>query len=151
MLDANGKYHQMGKELSSKEATHQDVYFYLDELKFVWDKGKNESNVRKHGIDFRTAALVFNDPYALTDFDYDHSDDEVRHIETGIPVDPHDMLSIPGFEGIPRAFLGAVENVLLVVYTMRYIEGSEYHRIISARAAEEDEIKEYEAAKLADY
>ena len=119
-------------------------------MKFVWDKAKNEINIRKHGIDFKTAALVFNDPYALTDFDYDHSNDEIRHSETGMPIDLNDTLDLPGLEGIPRAFLGAVDNVLFVVYTMRYISGAEYHRIISARAAEKDEIAEYEAAKRAD-
>ena len=85
---------------------------------------------------------MFNDPYALTDFDYEHSEDEDRHSETGVPVDLHDTLDIPGFEGVPRAFLGAVDNVLFVVYTMRYISGSEFHRIISARAAEKEEIEE---------
>ena len=129
---------------------HEDEYFYLDELKFVWDKAKNEHNIKEHGIDFKTAALVFNDPYALTDFDYDHSDGEDRHSETGVPVDLHDTLDVPGFEGVPRAFLGAVDDVLFVVYTMRFIAGSEFHRIISARAAEKEEIEEYEAAKLAD-
>lgn len=129
---------------------HEDEYFYLDELKFVWDKAKNEVNIRDHGVDFRTAALVFNDPYALTDYDFGHSDDEDCDTAIGVPVDLTDTLDVPGFEGIPRAFLGAVDDVLLVVYTMRFIAGSEYHRIISARAAEKDEIEEYEAAKLAD-
>ena len=129
---------------------HEDEYFYLDELKFVWDKAKNEINIKKHGVDFRTAALVFNDPYALIDYEYRHSDDEDRDTAVGVPVDYADTSTIPGFEGVPRAFLGAVDDVLFVVYTMRFIAGSEYHRIISARAAEKDEIREYEAAKLAD-
>ncbi len=50
---------------------------------------------------------------------------------------------------------GCQEHILerLTMYcllSMRYISGSEFHRIISARAAEKEEIKEYEAAKLAD-
>ena len=130
--------------------THEDEFFYLDELKFVWDKAKNEHNIIEHGVDFKTAALVFNDPYALTDYDYSHSDDEDRENAIGVPVDLTDTMDIPGFEGVPRAFLGAVDDVLFVVYTMRFISGSEYHRIISARAAEKEEIEEYEAAKLAD-
>lgn len=129
---------------------HEDEFFYLDELKFVWDKAKNEMNIREHGVDFRTAALVFNDPYALTDYDYEHSEDEDRDHAIGVPVDLTDTLDIPGFEGVPRAFLGAVDDVLFVVYTMRFLAGSEYHRIISARTAEKEEIKEYEAAKFAD-
>lgn len=132
------------------KTVHEDEFFYLDELKFVWDKAKNLHNIEAHGIDFKTAALVFNDPYALTDYDIEHSEDEERLNETGIPVDWNDTLDIPGFEDVPRAFLGEVDNVLFVVYTMRYIEGSEYHRIISARAAEEDERRAYEEAKLAD-
>ena len=114
---------------------HEDEYFYLDELKFVWDKAKNEINIRKHGIDFKTAALVFNDPYALTDFDYDHSNDEIRHSETGMPIDLNDTLDLPGLEGIPMAFLGAVDNVLFVVYTER----RNRVRLISARPANKKE------------
>ena len=30
-------------------------------LKFEWDEDKNKLNYKKHGIDFETAMLVFND------------------------------------------------------------------------------------------
>ena len=29
---------------------------------FVWDAKKEEANIRKHGVDFETAARVFKDP-----------------------------------------------------------------------------------------
>ena len=35
---------------------------------FEWDNAKAESNWKKHGITFETAQLVFDDPYALTEF-----------------------------------------------------------------------------------
>ena len=60
--------------------THEDEFFFLDELKFVWDKAKNEHNIIVHGVDFSTAALVFNDPYALTD--YEHRKGEYRMCKT---------------------------------------------------------------------
>lgn len=90
--------------------------------------------------------MIFNDPYALTDYDYDHSEYEDRLSEIGVPVNSNNDLSADK----PRAYLGSIDNVLFVVYVMRYISGTEYHRIISARAAEKDEIIEYETAKLAD-
>jgi uncharacterized DUF497 family protein len=31
-------------------------------VRFEWDDRKNESNLKKHGVDFETAALVFLDP-----------------------------------------------------------------------------------------
>lgn len=86
-----------------------------------------------------------NDSYALTDYDYGHSEDEDRLTEIGVPVSSESDIS----NVTPRAFLGSVDNVLFVVYVMRYISGSEYHRIISARTAEKNEIREYEAAKYA--
>lgn len=150
MMDDFKKDADLEQSYFPEGTVHEDEYFYLDELKFVWDKAKNEVNIREHGVDFKTAALVFNDPYALEDYDYSHSEDEDRSDRIGVPVDLNDTMDIPGFEGVPRAFLGAVDNVLFVVYTMRFIAGSEYHRIISARAAEKEEIEEYEAAKLAD-
>lgn len=35
-------------------------------LRFDWDEAKNRQNRHKHGVGFETAALVFDDPYALT-------------------------------------------------------------------------------------
>jgi uncharacterized DUF497 family protein len=34
-------------------------------VRFEWDEDKNESNQRKHGISFETAALVFEDSNRL--------------------------------------------------------------------------------------
>lgn len=36
------------------------------EMNFEWDLAKAESNLRKHGIRFETAALVFEDPFHLS-------------------------------------------------------------------------------------
>lgn len=126
------------------DVVHEDEYFETGQLKFVWDKAKNEHNIADHGIDFRTAALVFNDPYAISDYDDWHSENEDRNTEIGTPVDPDDVLHVPGFDDIPRAVLGEIDNVLFVVYTMRLIKNAEYYRIISARAAEKEEIQAYQ-------
>ena len=34
-------------------------------IQFEWDEGKNRANRLKHGVSFETAALVFDDPFAL--------------------------------------------------------------------------------------
>jgi hypothetical protein len=38
-------------------------------LWFTWDRGKADANLRKHGVSFETARLVFVDPIALSDQD----------------------------------------------------------------------------------
>ncbi|MCI9676488.1 MAG: BrnT family toxin, partial [Lachnospiraceae bacterium] len=38
-------------------------------LKFEWDDDKNELNLKKHGIDFETAMLVFNDLHRIEIYD----------------------------------------------------------------------------------
>jgi uncharacterized protein len=38
-------------------------------MRFEWDEHKSRRNRRKHGVGFETAALVFDDPYALTQRD----------------------------------------------------------------------------------
>lgn len=48
---------------------HEDEFFYTGDFNFVWDKAKNEHNIQCHGVDFKTAALVFNDPFALEEED----------------------------------------------------------------------------------
>ena len=86
---------------------------------------------------------MFNDPYALEEPDKKHSDLEARDRRTGIPVDEDETLDIPGFEGVPRALMGEIDNVLFIVYTTRFMKKDEYDRIISARAAVKKEIDAY--------
>jgi uncharacterized DUF497 family protein len=40
---------------------------------FTWDPKKAEANRRKHGVDFREAATVFDDPLSVAFQDPDHS------------------------------------------------------------------------------
>ena len=42
-------------------------------LTFEWDEEKASANVRKHRVSFDEAKTVFNDPYAITISDPDHS------------------------------------------------------------------------------
>lgn len=35
-------------------------------MRFEWDETKNLINQQKHGLDFETASLVFDDPNALS-------------------------------------------------------------------------------------
>ena len=126
---------------------HEDEEYQVSGLHFIWDKAKNQYNIQTHGVDFKTAALVFNDDYCLINDDYDHSDGEIRESITGQPVDPDDRTDVPGIGSIPRAIIGEVDNVLFVVYTVRGYDGEEVFRIISARKADDDEKAMYETLK----
>jgi uncharacterized DUF497 family protein len=53
-------------------------------LKFEWDENKSKLNLKKHGVDFKEGKTVFNDPFAITIDDPDHSDFEERYIDIGI-------------------------------------------------------------------
>ena len=77
-------------------------------MKFEWDEDKNFINKEKHKISFETAAHVFNDPYCIEMFDFEHSIDEDRYIA-----------------------IGKVNDVLFVVFTER----KDAIRLISARLA----------------
>ena len=81
-----------------------------------WDNNKNEQNIRKHGISFETAALVFADEERIEYYDKLHSQDEDRYV-----------------------VLGCVQGILYVVYTMR----KEAARLISARMATATERRSY--------
>ena len=81
-----------------------------------WDENKNQQNIKKHGISFQTAALVFADEERIEYLDKLHSQDEERYV-----------------------VLGCVQGVLYVVYTMR----DEDARLISARMATPYERKIY--------
>ncbi len=77
-------------------------------MKFEWDEDKNTINKEKHKISFETAAYVFDDPYYIEMFDFEHSVDEDRYIA-----------------------IGKVGDVLFVVFTER----KDTIRLISSRLA----------------
>ncbi len=45
---------------------------------FVWDSDKERININKHGVDFQTAAMVFEDPKRIVIRDIVHSVNEER-------------------------------------------------------------------------
>ena len=54
---------------------------------YQWDPRKAAENRRKHGIDFREAATVFEDPLSTTVPDDEHSESERRFITIGASAD----------------------------------------------------------------
>jgi len=52
-------------------------------LHFEWDEDKNQLNLKKHGIDFETAMLVFNDLQRIEIYDTEHSIYEDRYNRNG--------------------------------------------------------------------
>ena len=89
-------------------------------MRFEWDPSKAESNVRKHGISFDEAVTVFKDPLAFIFDDTAHSEQEHREIIIG---------------------MSALRRMILVCFVER-VENTV--RIISARPATRQEIKDYE-------
>ncbi len=51
---------------------------------FDWNPAKENQNIRKHKLNFRLALTVFRDPYQLTLYDEEHSQDEDRWITIGL-------------------------------------------------------------------
>jgi uncharacterized DUF497 family protein len=94
-------------------------------MPFDWDEAKNTTNRKKHGVSFATAARIFDDPYALTQLDLAHFEEE-RFVTLGAIG--------PG-------------SILFVVHVNYEGPGKqEVIRIISARAATSRERKSYEEA-----
>jgi len=52
-------------------------------LKFEWDKKKEKTNAKKHGVTFDEARTVFYDEQAIQFYDPEHSDEEDRFILLG--------------------------------------------------------------------
>ena len=113
------------------------VSFELAGMYFEYDEEKNQKNIRKHGIDFRSAARVFFDYDRIELVDEEHSDVEERYNTIG------DTSAANVFErtiiGTPQSF-STQDDVLFVVYTDRirvFQDGVKVDvtRIISARLA----------------
>ena len=50
---------------------------------FIWDEGKNQTNIKKHGVSFKDATQAFNDPNRITLYDEGHSQSEERYFCIG--------------------------------------------------------------------
>ena len=87
---------------------------------FEWDKNKNLSNIRKHGVSFPEAETVFLDDRAIVIPDPDHSYNEERFIITGY---------------------SAESRILTVCHCER--RDGDVTRIISARKATNKEKQQY--------
>lgn len=59
------------------------VSFTLGGLAFEYDEQKNQTNIRKHGISFKSAARVFFDYDRIELYDDEHSEDETRYDTIG--------------------------------------------------------------------
>lgn len=88
-------------------------------LHVVWDRMKNDANVRKHGVSFEEASTLFTlDGDYLELFDDMHSDEEDRFLAIG-PI---------------------AQGVVVVAYTE---SEEDVIRIISARRASRREVELY--------
>ena len=85
---------------------------------FVWDEAKRQSNLKKHGLDFKDAHLVYDNPDKCT---YDSSR-----------------------AGEPRLMDVALAVVRERVLTLIYTERGDDVRVISFRPASREERKQYE-------
>jgi uncharacterized DUF497 family protein len=85
-------------------------------MDFEWDDAKERANRKQHGVNFRTAAKVFLDPYVI-EFDDRNASGELRFSAIGLVDD----------------------RMLFVTYTMR----GDAVRIISARGTEPHEKRKY--------
>jgi len=55
----------------------------MKQLEFEWDKKKEKTNAKKHGVTFDEARTVFYDEQAIQFYDPEHSDEEDRFILLG--------------------------------------------------------------------
>ena len=58
---------------------HEHFKFDIQEAAFEWDEAKDETNFRKYGIHFATAAKVFLDPNKLIREDEERPADFCPH------------------------------------------------------------------------
>jgi len=92
----------------------------MNKLEFEWDKKKDKSNTKKHGVSFEEDQTVFYDEYAIQFFDPEHSENENPFILLGT---------------------SSKSNTLVVCHCFR--EEETRVRIISARKADKDEEQVY--------
>ena len=90
-------------------------------MQFEWDDNKEQINIKKHGIDFRSASLVFRDVNRLELVDVEHSTiEEERFISIGMI---HDRLALVTVVHTDR---GDTIRIISARYATRQEEGWYY-------------------------
>ena len=91
---------------------------------FDWDVNKAQTNLKKHKITFEKATEIFYDPLALSLYDDLHSENEDRWITLGVTKS---------------------RTIIVVIHTYNELNSNDIKiRIISARKATKNEIKQYQ-------
>ena len=105
---------------TAEQIALNDKHIYNINTNFEWDENKEKINIKKHGIDFKSAAKVFLDDNRLELADYEHSTvDEERFISIGMI------------------------NERLALVTVVHTDRNDAIRIISARYATKQEEEWY--------
>jgi len=119
--DPHAGYRGRSASTNDLDITHGHKYtVHMKELKLEWDKRKDKTNVRKHGISFEEARMAFYDENGFQFFDPDHSEDEDRFL-----------------------FLGMSFKLRVLVVCHCFRESETVVRIISARKADKEEERDY--------
>lgn len=92
----------------------------INNMTFEWDEEKAKSNLKKHSVNFESAAEVFSDENALMIPDPDHSETEERFI-----------------------IIGSSSKLECLTVCHCYRDDETIIRIISARKATKNESREY--------
>ena len=93
------------------------VSFSLGGMAFEYDDNKNQINIKKHGISFKSAARIFFDYDRIEFYDEDHSDDEDRYNTIGDTSAGRISQKAEGaLIGNIDQFIGKVNEILFVVY-----------------------------------
>lgn len=112
------------------------VSFSMGGMWFEYDEEKNQKNIKKHGISFKSAARVFFDYDRIEFFDEENSDNEERYDTIGdISAAICDVVV-----GNVGRYGNSTQDILFVVYTERIREDvngkeTDVTRLISARFA----------------
>lgn len=114
------------------------VSFEMAGMHFEYDEKKNLANIKKHGIDFRSAARVFFDYDRVEYADEGHSEDEDRFYTIGDTSAANFVSNMTVIETPLAEF--RQDDVLFVVYTDRIRKTQDSKeidvtRLISARLA----------------
>ncbi len=95
------------------------VSFSLGGMAFEYDDNKNQINIKKHGISFKSAARIFFDYDRIEFYDEDHSYDEDRYNTIGDTSAGRISQKTEGaLIGNIDQFIGKVNEILFVVYIL---------------------------------
>ena len=92
-----------------------------ESMQFNWNENKASINLAKHGVSFKEAQTVFDDPLFVDFYDPNHSYDELRYLIIGESDKERWLIVLYTEQDEVTRIISAKENDFIILFYPEYL------------------------------